>query len=110
MRINQSAIAALQDFLEDEQERNKIKEDNRVRVEVLNPPREATILIDRSKTPAIVAFILCLSGAVALAYCLDNLRPPPPSRSDSDLPDLDDLDAAWEPEFSASVTESRRAS
>ena len=110
VNMNKSAIVALQEFLEDEQERNDISKDNRVRVEVLNPPRGATILIDRSKTPAIVAFILCLSGAVALAYCLDNLRPPPPSRLDTDLPELEELDAAWEPEFSSSISESRRAS
>ena len=41
--LNASAIKALGEFLEDEQIRNKIPEDNRVRIEVLNPPSEAGI-------------------------------------------------------------------
>jgi hypothetical protein len=44
-----------------------------VRVEILNPPSRASILVGRSKTPALVAFLLAMAGAVALAYCLDNL-------------------------------------
>ena len=46
-----------------------------MRVEVLNPPTEASILVGRSKTPALVAFLLAFAGSVALAYCLDNLSP-----------------------------------
>jgi hypothetical protein len=115
-QLNTSAIKALNAFLQDEQERNKIPQDNRVRVEVLNPPSEAGILIGRSKTPGIVAFILCLSGALALAYCLDNLRRTP----DDDFGDFDEVDeldenaaalaSAWPPASHGAVEPSRRAS
>jgi hypothetical protein len=116
-QLNTSAIKALSEFLEDEQEQNKIPADNRVRVEVLNPPSEAGILIGRSKTPGIVAFILCISGALALAYCLDNLRPLQPERTpEDDFADLDALDDELDGELDESAASlaaawpSRRAS
>ena len=71
--LNTAAITALRGFLEREQKQNDIAADNRVRVEILNPPTRASILVGRSKTPALVAFLLAMAGAVALAYCLDNL-------------------------------------
>ncbi len=72
--LNSAAVAALRNFLETEQRRSDIPSDNRVRLEVLNPPSRAKVLVGRSKTPAIVAFLLAMVGAVALAYCLENLR------------------------------------
>jgi hypothetical protein len=118
-QLNASAIEALNAFLQDEQERNKISPDNRVRVEVLNPPSKAGILIGRSKTPGIVAFILCVSGALALAYCLDNLRPRWTVSPDDEFLEFDTVDeqgenaaalsSAWPPASHSGVEPSRRA-
>jgi hypothetical protein len=74
-KINTSAIDALTAFLEREQDKNNIKADDRVLLEVLNPPGKPVLFIGRSKTPAAVAFILVMALALALAYCLDNLYP-----------------------------------
>jgi hypothetical protein len=74
-KINASAIEALKSFLEREQNQSNIKDDDRVLLEVLNPPGKPILFIGRSKTPAAVAFILVMALAFALAYCLDNLYP-----------------------------------
>jgi hypothetical protein len=78
-RLNRSAIDALQRFLRDQQDAAKIETDNRVRIQVLNPSSKAKLMIGRSKTPAFVAFILCLVAALAVAYILDNLYPRRPT-------------------------------
>jgi hypothetical protein len=74
-KLNSSAIDALQSFLETEQDRSNIKADDRVLLDVLNPPAKSVLFIGRSKTPAGVAFILIMALAFALAYSLDNLYP-----------------------------------
>jgi hypothetical protein len=74
--LNQSVISALRGYIEREQARNKIPTDNRVRIDVLTPPSEASVLIGHSKTPAIIAFILVMAATLALVYVLDNLYPP----------------------------------
>jgi hypothetical protein len=73
--LNGSAIKALKSYLEREQASNNIDRDDRVLVEVLNPPGTPHLLIGRSKTPAVVAFVLVMALALALVYALDNLYP-----------------------------------
>jgi hypothetical protein len=74
-KINASAIDALKEFLEEEQSRSGIKGDDRVLLEVLNPPNRGTLLVGRSKTPGMVAFVLVMALSLALCYTLDNLYP-----------------------------------
>jgi hypothetical protein len=74
-KVNETAIEALTTFLEEQQQASKIDRKERVLLEVLNPPSKGTILIGRSKTPAIVAFVLVMALALALSYALDNLYP-----------------------------------
>ena len=74
-KLNTTAIDSLTTFLEDQQRNSKIEREDRVLLEVLNPPSKGTLLIGRSKTPAIVAFVLVMALALALSYCLDNLYP-----------------------------------
>jgi hypothetical protein len=71
--LNGSAIEALKSYLEREQATNNIDRDDRVLIEVLNPPGTPQLLIGRSKTPAVVAFVLVMALALALVYALDNL-------------------------------------
>jgi hypothetical protein len=75
--LNSEAIKALLTYLKAQQDRTKTPGAQRAVVTVLNPPGPAVIDQARSKTKAIVAFLLCLIGGVALAYILENLRPRP---------------------------------
>lgn len=73
--INASAIEALKKFLEDQQRESGIQGDDRVLLEVLNPPNRGFLMIGRSKTPGMVAFVLVMALTLALCYTLDNLYP-----------------------------------
>jgi hypothetical protein len=105
-KINASAIEALKTFLEEEQRSSGITGDDRVLLEVLNPPGKGTLLIGRSKTPGMVAFVLMLALSLALAYTLDNLYPR--RRVLVDSADLDEFFAV--PAGSGAPEVSRRAS
>jgi hypothetical protein len=74
-QLNRSAISALTTYLGDQQKQGKVARDNRVELQTLNPPSTPIVTIGRSKTPAIVAFVLVMAAGLALAYCLDNLFP-----------------------------------
>ncbi|MDA0168657.1 hypothetical protein OJ998_06125 [Solirubrobacter taibaiensis] len=80
-KLNSAVIDALKGYIKAEQDKYDIPSDNRVRIDVLTPPSEATVLIGHSKTPALVAFLLVMAAALALSYCLDNLYPPKGGRS-----------------------------
>jgi hypothetical protein len=104
-QINASAIDALKKFLEDEQRQSGISGDDRVLLEVLNPPSKGSLLIGRSKTPGMVAFVLVMAISLALAYTLDNLYP---RRRLVDSAELDEFFAV--PAGSGTPEVSRRAS
>jgi type II secretory pathway pseudopilin PulG len=74
-QLNNSAIEALTTYIRDQQAGAKVAGANRVEIQTLNPPSNPIVTVGRSKTPAIVAFILVLAAGLALAYCLDNLFP-----------------------------------
>jgi hypothetical protein len=95
-RLNATAITALRRYLAMEQASNGIGSDDRVRIQVLNPPSAGTILVGRSKTPAIVAFLLVMGCALALIYGLENLYPRHPAGTGA-VDDADDVLAAGEP-------------
>lgn len=73
--LNIHAIDALKDLLTEEQRRNSIPANQRVRLNVLNAPTAPKLLAGPSLTPAFLAMILSLLGAVALAHVLESLRP-----------------------------------
>jgi hypothetical protein len=106
--LNQAAITALQGFLATQQQDNGISRVNRVRVGILNPPSAPVLTVGRSKTPAVVAFILTLAVGLALAYCLDNLFPPRRAGGDdvaaAPVPSTDD-DAPAHPSPAAALEE-----
>lgn len=91
-QLNAAAITALRGYLERQQRTNGVQVRNRVRIDVLNPPSRAKLEAGHSLTPAIVAFILAMAGALALAYCLDNLYPPAAREEPADLIDAGDDD------------------
>jgi hypothetical protein len=73
--LNLHAIEALKDLLTEEQRRNEIPANQRVRLNVLNAPTAPTLVSGPSMTPAFLAIVLSLLGAVALAHVLESLRP-----------------------------------
>lgn len=92
-QLNAAAITALRGYLARQQRTNGVTVRNRVRIDVLNPPSSARLESGHSLTPAFVAFILAMAGAIALAYCLDNLYPPATSQdelADRDAPGDDE--------------------
>lgn len=70
------------DYLEREQRRAKIPLDERVVVEVVREPGEATLLQARKKTRPMVVFVAVMIAVMGLAFALENLRPAAPPRSD----------------------------
>lgn len=78
--LNRGTVAGLRELLVDEQERNRIPADERVRVEVLNEPEAPVLLAGRSVASSLLAFVLCAVAAVALAHLLEGLAPAGPRR------------------------------
>jgi hypothetical protein len=74
VRVNNTAIKTLREYIAEEQQANKVAVDDRVRIEVLSPPGKPEIAEGRSYTGAIVLFMLATMLAVGIAYLLENLR------------------------------------
>lgn len=70
-----TATAAFRSFLAEEQERNAIPADKRVRVVVMSKASEAKVFAPRSNTRPIFIFLLVFGAVVALVFVLENLRP-----------------------------------
>lgn len=73
--LNLQAQKGLKDLIEEEQRRNDIEPNQRVRLSPLNAPSRPLLLSGPSMTPSLLAFMLCILGAVALAHVLEALRP-----------------------------------
>ena len=82
--LNESAISALTKYMADQQAEANVAADNRVEIQTLNPPSRPIVSVGRSKTPAIVAFVLVMAAGLGLAYCLDNLFPAAPTKKNDD--------------------------
>jgi hypothetical protein len=74
VRVNNTAIKTLREYIVEEQQANKVAVEDRVRLEVLSPPGKPEIAEGRSYTGAIVLFMLATMLAVGIAYLLENLR------------------------------------
>jgi hypothetical protein len=105
-KLNQGVISALRKYLEEEQQASDISEDERVRVQVLNPPTAAGVTEGRTYMASVVLFIMVMVATLAIAYLLENLRlnrpakggggEGPGSNGHSPIdPDLDNLDREW---------------
>jgi hypothetical protein len=85
--LNKGVISALRKYLEEEQEASDIAEDERVRVQVLNPPTPAGVTEGRTYMASVVAFIMVLAATLAIIYLLENLRLNRPARGRCDVGD-----------------------
>lgn len=73
-QLNEGVISALRKYLEEEQEASDIPNDQRVRVQVLNPPTPAGVTEGRTYMASVVLFIMVLAATLAIIYLLENLR------------------------------------
>lgn len=80
-QLNANAITALTTYIARQQRASKTAAAQRAVIQVLNPPSAGVVAKPRSMTGAIVVFLLCVMGAVALAYIIENLRPRTPAET-----------------------------
>jgi hypothetical protein len=74
VKVNEASIEALRQYLREQQDEAEIPDGARVRIQVLNPPMPAGVTEGRTYMGSVIALILCIAGAIALAYLLENLR------------------------------------
>jgi hypothetical protein len=88
VKLNEGVISALRTYLQEEQDASNIGADERVRIQVLNPPAEAGVTEGRTYMASVVLFIMVMVGTLAIAYLLENLRlnRPAPGGGDDDGP------------------------
>ena len=68
-------VAALREYLAQQQRAENVSLDQRVVFKVVKQPTKAILLTGRSKTLPIVVFLTLLIAVVGLAFVLENLRP-----------------------------------
>ncbi len=73
-QLNRDTIRALRDLLKERQARNDISPAQSVQITTLNAPSRGALTSGHSKVGSILAFLLCLIGAVAITHLLENLR------------------------------------
>lgn len=73
--LNRDTIQALREYLNENVRLNRVPADERVQLEVLNPPRLAVLTGGRSMTRSIIIALLVLVGTVVAVYVLENLYP-----------------------------------
>jgi len=80
----QRAVAAFLEFLEREQQRNKIAARDRVTVELVQRPVQAGLIEPRKITRAVMVFLAVMIAVMGLAFVLENLRPRPRTEEEQD--------------------------
>jgi hypothetical protein len=88
-QLNTDMVRSLRGLLKERQARNDISPAQSVQISILNAPTKGVLTSGPSRMGSILAFLLCLIGAVAVTHLLENLR----TRRASEAPaDFD----AWE--------------
>lgn len=85
-QLNRNAVQALRGLLKERQSRNDISPAQSVQISVLNAPGKGVLASGPSKMGSILAFLLCLVGAIAVTHLLENLRV---RRTADELPEID---------------------
>jgi hypothetical protein len=73
-RLNSETINALLSYVRTQQDATRTPQSQRAEITILNPPAAAVQAQGRPLTKSIVLLLLCVMGAVGLAYILENLR------------------------------------
>jgi hypothetical protein len=88
-QLNLDTIKALRSLINDEGTQNKVKQDERVELQMLKSPSPGALLAGPSHTASILALLLCIIGTIAVTHLLASLRDRPrPSEDDYDLEEL----------------------
>ena len=74
-RLATRTATAFLTYLAQQQQKNAIPPDKRVRVQIVNRQQVPVLLDGRSKTLPIVTFLTVMLAAVGLVFILENLRP-----------------------------------
>ena len=88
-QLNRNTVEALRGLLKERQQRNDISPAQSVQITTLNAPTRGVLTSSASHVSSILAFLLCLLGAVAITHLLENLRT---RRMTEDLIELDPWD------------------
>jgi hypothetical protein len=75
MAYARAEMRGLISYVEQKQTNAKIREDQRVLLQVIKEPKSATLLKARSKTIPVVVFLVAMLGVIGFAFLLENLRP-----------------------------------
>jgi hypothetical protein len=75
--LNKGAIEALKGYLNRELDNNEVDAQDRIVLEVLNPPEKGELTGGRSLTLSAVAFILVMIATLVLVYVLEAVRRKP---------------------------------
>jgi hypothetical protein len=74
-RLSQRAANAFDAYLRQQQAANKVPQEDRVVVQEITRPKEATLFRPRPKTMPILIFLAVSFGTVGLAFLFENIRP-----------------------------------
>lgn len=73
--LNRSAIGALREYLNRNERQGGVPRDQRVRLQVLNPPPPGALASGRSITRSLIVVLLVLLGTALVVYLLENAYP-----------------------------------
>ena len=73
-KLNSETINALLSYVRTQQDATRTPTSERAEITILNPPAPAVQAQGRPLTKSIVLLLLCVMGAIGLAYILENLR------------------------------------
>ena len=91
-QLNRDTIKALRAYLARNVRQNRVPADERVQLEILNPPRTAVLVAGRSMTSSIIIALLALVAALVAVYVLENLYPSKLRRGATSSDPLHDLE------------------
>jgi hypothetical protein len=79
---------ALTQYVAEQQDRNKIRDQNRIELQIVKEPTKAKLIAGPSKTLPILVFLVVIAATCAVAFILENLNPrlKIAERSPSELP------------------------
>jgi hypothetical protein len=82
--LNTRAIEAMRGYIEAGMKANRVPGDERVELQVLNPPKAGILTAGRSPTRSVMLFLLGIVATMVAVYVLENLYPSGRARQDHD--------------------------
>ena len=94
--LNRAVVNALRSYLNKNVLANDVPADERVELQVINPPRAGTLVGGRSITLSVIVFLLTLVATLVAVYVLENLYPSRTGLRQDDDQELVDIGALFE--------------